>query len=186
MSKMKFYLLFGLIIILYSCSENKIHTPSYNLCNKYSVKFLSDSLFQDTLRDKEAIIQSTLYKEEVEKIINNVKLNCKNLKHTTYPFKKFDQVIYYSLGVEFFGKNLNDKEIEQFIELINNPLNFEWGETTFVSDKLIVFKMDTKEIGRLEIMDEWIIKSQPNNILSKYGALTKEGRKKFKALIKKL
>ncbi len=167
-------------------NSNNIIFPKLNLCEEYSLDYCRKQLLRDTTNWKGDTSTVNWYLPYIKKIINEIENNCEDTSHLVYPYKEFNEVIFYNNSLGVFGKELNNKQIKELLSIINNPLNFSWGETTFTTNNIIVFKSNDKTIAKLLIMDFNYIISEPQNIMMKFGSLKGEGIKRFSKLLKSI
>jgi len=183
-----------LLILFYlsGCNSNSLSiSPKQNLCSFLATDEFINRIYKYTLiwssADTDAYMETmSWYVPKIEQIIQQIKTNCSNDSVTVYPFKKIDRVVFYNNTIGIWGTELNKEQTIELLSIINNPLNFGWAETTFETEKSIVFESDGKKIATLKIMDNTHIISTPQNILMKAGFLNEQGRKKITDLLKSI
>lgn len=187
MKKIIFNTFLFVLVLLYmtGCNSSSISIlPKQNQCDLFSTDEFINSIYKDTL-DWSGGDTETMdwYVPKIKQIIQQIKLNCGNDSIIVYPFKKIDRVVLYNNSMGIWGTELNKDQATELLSIINNPLNFGWAETTFETEKSIVFESDGKKIAKLKIMDNTYVISEPHNILMKVGFLNEQGRKKFTDLL---
>jgi len=92
----------------------------------------------------------------------------------------------------WISKTAKEERINEIVRLFNNPLNFDWGETTWGDNDIdFIFKFyDSKNrlIGKVNMCyhDCGMVKSRPFSPNMKYGQLTHYGHEALFLIIYKL
>ncbi len=175
--------IFSLYFFVLKKKPTQVIIPKLNLCKIHSLDYYRNQLYNDTIYWNKDTSTINWYLPYIKNIISNIQQNCLDTSHLVYPYLSFDEVVFYNNSLDIIGKTLNRNQISELISIINNPLNFKWGETTFEKDKIIIFKTKGKEIARLSIMDYNYIKSKPNNLMMKFGELNGDRVKRLYKLI---
>lgn len=173
-----------LVALLFVGCDSKAIEPKFNLCEEYSIQEYTDRLRADTLNwEQRGSSTFNFYRPRIREIIGQVENNCSDVKHLVYPYKTFDRVVLYNSSQKLLGTELESDEINELLSIINTPLNFHWGETTFEIERIIVFEYSGQEIARLNIMGNSNIQAAPENILMKFGGLESNGKAQLKKLL---
>ncbi|MCB9197679.1 MAG: hypothetical protein H6600_04415 [Flavobacteriales bacterium] len=166
-----------LIIILISNYCHSQHSNEKLLAIKDSIQLE----FNDTLKSK-------WVKPEL-----NEMLELLNRPDSLFPYSRFDSVVYFQYGTKdkfepahwnkiyseyvIDSKNLSTKKVNDILIVINNPLNFKWGEcgTPFI-EGAIIFYHSGIEIARIAIAcSGGQIYTEPNKALIRWGILNEQG-----------
>lgn len=155
-------------ILIASCTstlkkKNFEHNyPKY--WEKYTDLQLRDSLFADTLligSDSDGENSATdFYKEEIHRLLIDLK-NDKYKNDRLYPMLDFNEVILSDLSSgSTYGVSV--QQIEKLLTIINDPLSFNWSETTSEPAFKIDFVKDGLIVSTLHIEDDQsVIKINP-------------------------
>ncbi|WP_300666626.1 hypothetical protein [Fluviicola sp.] len=165
---MKTILPLCLVVLTASCTstikKNNFEHNYPKYWEKYTDLQLRDSIFADTLlvgsdTDTESSAKD-FYKEEIHRLLIDLK-NDKYKNDRLYPMLAFNEVVLSNLASgETYS--LSDYQIEKLLTIINDPLSFNWSETTlelafridFVKDGLIVSTLNIED-------DKSVIKINP-------------------------
>ncbi len=185
-----------MVILISSCTstvkkKNFEHTyPKY--WEKYSDLQLKDSLFADTLligAGNDGKNSATdFYKEEIHRLLIDLK-NDKYKNDRLYPMLAFNEVVLSDLS-SGSTYELSNKQIEKLLTIINDPLSFNWSETTSEPAFKIHFVKDGLIVSTLHIEDDQsVIKINPE--LSgfrkmKFGMLKPGLRRELMALFSEI
>lgn len=167
-------------------SSSTTSFPFLKICKNKDLEIITSKLYNDTLVWGNDTSTINWYLPLIENIKAQVIKNCNDSKHIVFPYQSFDKVIYYSSLIDLAGTSLSTNKSEKLVKIINNPLNFGWGETTFEPNQKIVFEYRGTEIARIEIMDNKILKSSPENAFMKFGQLKGIGYEAFNQLIQSI
>lgn len=165
---MKTILSLCLVVLTASCTamvkkKNFEHNyPKY--WEKYTDLQLRDSIFADTLLigdgfDRENPAKD-FYKEEIHRLLIDLK-NDKYKDDRLYPMLSFNEVVLSELssGATY---ELSTRQIEKLLTIINDPLSFNWSETTLKPAFKINFVKDGLIVSTLNIEDDQsVIKINP-------------------------
>ncbi len=149
--------------------------------------------YYSTIVPKEEMIEFYMYKttEEQEKAFE------KNFGNQKYSFPR-EEVAEVKLFRNRFllsrltSKTLSKSSKSEVITFFNNPVNFDWGETTWeVAESeyiLRFYNKEDKEIGKIWLCLEGcgMTKSIPFSPNMKYGGLSKKGRKNISLILNKI
>ncbi len=165
---MKTILSLCLVVLAASCTatlkkKNFEHSyPKY--WEKYTDLQLRDSLFADTLKIGADIegknSAKDFYKEEIHRLLIDLK-NDKYKNDRLYPMLAFNEVVLSELS-SGSTYELSNKQIEKLLTIINDPLSFNWSETTSEPAFKINFVKDGLIVSTLHIEDDQsVIKINP-------------------------
>ncbi|WP_343604900.1 hypothetical protein [Fluviicola sp.] len=158
------FLLLGMV----SCSTSEHKKNFEHLYPKYWEKYsdlqLRDSLYADTLLVGPDIdggnSAADFYKEEIHKLL----IDLRNDKYKTdrlYPMASFSEVV---LTDKSSGENhlLTTKQISRLLVIVNDPLSFNWSESTFEPHFQLDFMKDGAVVSSLIIEDDKsVVKIRP-------------------------
>jgi len=193
---MKHLIFFTLTAITTSCTFSNTSTDRAHAYKKYWEKYtpqqLKDSLFADTLNigpDSYGGFNDNVF---CVNTTNELLADLADDNHSVdslYPMTSFDLVIIQPLP---FGlsKKLTTKQTARLLAIINNPVSFNWLETTYESEYQIVFLKNKKHVASLTIgSDQSVIQpkpSWPDYKKMKFGALKPHSRNKLVKLMNEL
>lgn len=169
MTTKKQILIFTLTILFASCNsrnERKDFVHSYEkYWDKYTTQQLADTLFSDTLvvgPDTEGgWTTREFYINTTKELIADLK-DDRNKVDSLYPMTDFDELIIKKLPIGF-SKTLTNEQTAKFLEIINNPVSFDWAETTYETEYKVEFLKNSKTVTTLTIgADKSIIKTEPD------------------------
>ena len=112
-----------------------------------------------------------------------------------FPREEIKTIKYYKnvpIISRLMSKELTEEQKSQLIEIINNPNNFDWGETTWsTSESTSIFRFFSqadKEIGKLWLCRDkcGMIELQPWIPTTKYGGLSERGKTEFAKLMNEM
>jgi len=133
--------------------------------DKYSDQQLIDTLFSDTLNvgpDNEGgWTTREFYINTTKQLIAELQ-DDKNKIDSLYPMTHFDELTIKKLP---FGikKTFADKQTTKFLEIINDPVSFDWAETTYEPEFQLDFLKDNKVVASLTIgADKSVVKTNPD------------------------
>jgi len=149
--------------------------------------------YYSTFTPKEEMIEFYMYKttEEQEKAFE------KNFGNEKYSFPR-EQVAEVKLFRNRFllsrltSKTLSKSSKAEVITFFNNPVNFDWGETTWevIESEYILrfYNKEDKEIGKIWLCLEGcgMTKSIPFSPNMKYGGFSETGKKGIEKIINKI
>ncbi|MEM7373303.1 MAG: hypothetical protein AAF587_32055 [Bacteroidota bacterium] len=184
------------LIVITACqsipnSPDYVHAyPSY--WDKYSQQEFIDSLYADTLLigpDSDGAWSSrTFYVESTDMLVSDINKQWQR-PDQLYPAKSFDRV---RMKVIPFGptRQLSKAHISTLLSLINDPLNFDWAETTFSKEIEVEFWDDDKLVSSFMIgARQTVIKPIPDwpHVKSmKFGHLTHQSTIELQRLLQEL
>jgi hypothetical protein len=133
--------------------KNKYEHKYLKYWDKYSEQQLIDTLFSDTLMvgpdteggwtTREFYINTT--KELIADLIDD-----KNIIDSLYPMTEFDRMTIKKLPFGF-TKTFSDEQTDKLLEIINDPVSFDWAETTYEPEYRIDFFNDDRVVASLTI-----------------------------------
>lgn len=196
MTKMKQIILLTLTVLAASCgsrSDQKKFEHSYEkYWDKYTEQQLIDTLYSDTLmvgQDIEGVWTTReFYINATKELIADLQ-DDKNKIDSLYPMKVFDELTIKKLPIGF-KKTFTNEQTMKFLEIINDPVSFDWSETTYEPEFQINFLKDNKTVASLTIgANNTIIKTNPdwpNFKKMKFGRLKTERYTDFTEILNKL
>jgi hypothetical protein len=157
--------------------------------DKYSEQQFKDTLFADTLMvgsDTEGgWTKRYFYIEKINELLSDLK-DDRNKIDSLYPMTSFDEMTIKKLPLGS-KKTFTIGQTEKFLQIINDPVSFDWGETTYEPELQIDFVKNDKICASLVIgAGKSVIKTNPGwpDIKKmKFGHLN---AKEFNALTKLL
>lgn len=193
MNLLKHWIFLTVFLIITSCFSTTNSTDYEHTYKKYWEKYseqqLKDSLFADTLNIGPDIYggfnDNTFYTNTINELLEDIADDVQNVD-SLFPMTSFDQVNIQPLP---FGVNrtFNKKQIDQFLAIINDPVSFDWSETTYEAAYQIVFLSNKKNVASLTIgADNSVIKTKqdwPAYKKMKFGALKVQQRDELTKLI---
>lgn len=149
--------------------------------NTYTEQQLIDTLYSDTLRVGTDI---EFYRNATKELLVDLQ-DDKNKIDSLYPMKAFNKLTIRKLpfGIE---KTFTKEQAEKFLEIINNPVSFNWSETTYEAKYCIDFWKNKKLVATLTIDDDTtIIKNKQGESIRKmkFGRLNNEKILELKNLL---
>ena len=169
-----------------------ISNYGYSQHSEKKIKSIQDSIqieLNDTLKSK-------WVKPELDRMIELL-----NSPDSLFPYLEFDSVSYFRYGTEdrfeptewnqiymehiLDFRTLSIEEVNSILIVVNNPLNFEWGEcgTPFI-EGAIIFYNGGIEIAKIEhACSGGQVFSTPQNPLIRWGNLNEKGYKKLFKII---
>ncbi len=133
--------------------------------DKYTDHQLIDTLFSDTLNigpDTEGDWTTReFYINTTKELIADLQ-DDKNKIDSLYPMTAFDELTIkkFPLG---FKKTFTNEQTTKFLEIINDPVSFDWAETTYEPEFQVDFLKNSKVVASLTIgADKSVIKTNPN------------------------
>ena len=186
-------IILALTILFFSCNsekDKKTFEHSYSkYWDKYSEQQLIDTLFSDTLMVEPATegnrTTREFYINTIKELLADLK-DDKNEIDSLYPLTAFDEVTIQKLPLGL-KKTFTNEQTKKFLEIINDPVSFDWAETTYEPEYFIDFLKNNKVVVYLTIgADKSIIKTDPDWPTfkkMKFGRLKSERYKAFVTLI---
>ena len=182
-----------LTILLVSCTSwtnKKDFEHNYvKFWDKYTEQQLIDTLFSDTLMVGPDTEGGWTTREYYSNKIQELLADLNNDKYKTdrlYPMTAFDNLTVKKLPLGF-KRTFSTEQTRKFLEIINDPVSFGWGETTYEPKYRVDFLKNNKIVATLTIdEDKWIIKTESNwqdFKKMKFGALKSEPRNELKKLL---
>lgn len=132
---------------------------------KYSEQQLIDTLYADTLKvgpdNEEGWTSRDFYKKTTRELI--IELQNNKSVDSLYPMTEFNELKIRKLPFGF-SKTFSKEQTNKFLEIINDPVSFDWGETTYEPEYRINFLKDGKVVATITtaIQDMAIVKTEPN------------------------
>lgn len=183
-------------ILVASCgsrTDKKDFEHSYEkYWDKYTEQQLIDTLYSDTLMvgpDTEGgWTKREFYINTTKELLADLQ-DDKNKIDSLYPLTPFDEVTIKKLPLGF-KKTFTYEQTTKFLEIINDPVSFDWAETTYEPEFQLDFFKDNKSVVSLTIgADKSVIKTNPNwpeFKKMKFGNLKAEPRKELRKLINEI
>mgnify|MGYP006156516227 CR=1 FL=1 len=184
-----------IILIFCSCNAGNLDKHANNsngfeqsqlttksIYGDWTIQEVIDSLYTDTITHRnyfDSNLVDTFYLNRIKNLAKKIEEDG-NDSLTLFPETKFDKVIgkdawvlragntqatIYGLGIE-----LNTKQAQRLIRLINNPLNFSWAECgTWTPSSRFDFYFEGKFVRSLDIGCSWQLKTDYEKV--KFGTL---------------
>ncbi|MFY7668362.1 MAG: hypothetical protein ACOVQG_06440 [Crocinitomicaceae bacterium] len=166
MTTIKQIFILTLTVLVASCgsrSDKEDYVHSYEkYWDKYTDQQLIDTLFSDTLD----IVPDTeggwttreIYINTTKELIADLQ-DDKNKIDSLYPMATFDELTIKKLRLGF-KKTLTNEQTTKFLEIINDPVSFDWAETTYEPEFQLDFHKDNKIVASLTVgADKSVIKT---------------------------
>lgn len=156
-------------VLVASCgsqTDKKDYVHSYKKnWDKYTDQQLIDTLFSDTLNigpDTEGgWTTREFYIKTTKELIADLQDDKKNID-SLYPMTAFDELTIKKLPLGL-TKTFNNEQTTKLLEIINDPVSFDWAETTYEPEFKLDFFKDNKVVASLTIgADKSIIKTEPD------------------------
>lgn len=133
--------------------------------DKYSEQQLIDTLFSDTLMVGPDIdggwTSREFYINVTQELINDLK-DDKYQIDSLYPMKSFEKVTIKKIPIGF-KKTFTKEQVSDFLEIINDPVSFDWAESTYEPEYRVDFLKANKVVASLTINeDKSIINTVPD------------------------
>jgi len=184
MTSTKQIIILTLTILVASCGSRTDKKNFEHNYSKYWDKFtdqeLIDTLFSDTLNvgpDTEGgWTTREFYINTTKELIADLQ-NDKNKIDSLYPMAAFDELTIKKLPFGF-KKTFTNEQTTKFLEIINDPVSFDWAETTYEPEFQVDFFKNSTVVATLTIgADKSIIKTNidwPDFKKFKFGRLKAE------------
>lgn len=180
------------ILVAPCCSQTDKKNFEHNYLkywDKYTDQQLIDTLFSDTLDvgpDTEgAWTTRKFYINSTKELIVDLQ-DDKNKIDSLYPMYAFDEVTIKKLPFGF-KKTFSNEQITKFLEIINDPVSFDWAETTYEPEFQVDFIKNSNIIASLTIgADNSVINTNPDwpdFKKMKFGGLKSEAFNKLTKLL---
>ncbi|OJJ15778.1 hypothetical protein BKI52_36255 [marine bacterium AO1-C] len=198
---------FSILIIIYlgcvGCSKKIVLSKSYThqyskYWEKYTWQEIKDANYTDTLiinfRDPEGNPDNDtrdFYLEKISLLLADLKDDWGKVD-SLYPQVNFNAVKVSQLSKSPFKKTryLNQSQIDSLLEVLNNPLNFYWSETTFEAAVKVEFLQNNKVVANLQLMDDCLVVEHPDSWVyfkkMKFGMLHEKPRLQLVRLLHEL
>ncbi|SFN13223.1 hypothetical protein SAMN05421594_1233 [Chryseobacterium oleae] len=182
--------LIGLMLSCHSSADKNDFEHHYiKYWDKYSEKQLTDTLFSDTLNvgpDAEGgQTAREFYVNNTKELLADLQDDQKKTD-SLYPMAAFDELTIRKLPLGL-KKTFTKKQTEEFLKIINNPVSFDWAETTYEPEFQIDFTNNSKTVASMTIgADQSTIQMNPgwpNFKKMKFGHLKPEISKHMTRLI---
>jgi hypothetical protein len=193
MTTTKQIIILTLTILVASCgsrTDKKDFEHNYSkYWDKYTDQQLIDTLFTDTLNvgpDNEGgWTTREFYIKTTKQLIADLQ-DDKNKIDSLFPMTPFDELTIKKLPLGF-KKTFTDEQATKFLEIINDPVSFDWAETTYEPEFQLDFFKDNKVVASLTIgADKSVIKTNldwPYFKKFKFGRLKGERQKDLTKLL---
>ena len=139
------------ILLLEDYSHNY---PKY--WDQYTQSQVKDSIFADTVG------KTSFYLRTTSKLVADLKDDW-GKTDSLFPQAKFNAVKITQVveGLSKKVRYMNENQVNRLLKVINNPLNFEWSETTFEADVKVEFLQDGKVAAHFLLMEDRSVISHP-------------------------
>lgn len=196
MRTVKQTIILTLTILIASCSsrtDNKDFEHNYpKYWDKYTEQQLIDTLYSDTLNvgpDTEGgWTTREFYTKSIKELIADLQ-DDRNKIDSLYPMTSFDQLTIKELPLGL-RTTLTNEQTERLLKIINNPVSFNWGETTYEPKYQMDFLKKGIVVATLTIDDEKLIiktkPSWPDMRKMKFGGLNPKPFADFSKLINEI
>lgn len=181
-----------ILFFLNACSSGSgrsVFEHNYpNFKERYTQQELKNILYRDTLDigpDSDGKHTASLfYIRSTQQLLAD--LTDDRIPDSLYPMQPFDEISARRLPLGF-SKSLSEKQMNRLLEIINNPVSFDWDETTYEAEIAVNFMNNGSVVKSLTIgadlsvvkpEDEWPVFRK-----MKFGSLKSKPRKKLKQLI---
>ena len=182
-----------LTILLVSCSsqtnQKDFEHDYLKYWDKYTEQQLIDTLFSDTLLVGPDInggwTSREFYINKITELLADIKDDQNNID-SLYPMTAFDKMTIQKLPLGF-KKTFTNERANKFLEIINDPVSFDWSETTYEEEYRVDFFKNNKVVATLTIgADKSVIETEYNwseYKKMKFGALKSESYNKLNKII---
>jgi hypothetical protein len=169
MTTTKLIIILTLTVLVASCgsrTDKKDYVHSYEkYWDKYTDQQLIDTLFSDTLNvgpDTEGgWTTREFYINTTKELIADLE-DDKNIIDSLYPLTAFDELTIKKLPLGF-KKTFTDEQTTKFLKIINDPVSFNWAESTYEAEFQLDFFKDNKVVASLTIgADKSVVKTNPD------------------------
>jgi hypothetical protein len=193
MTTTKQIIILTLTILVASCgsrTDEKNFEHNYSkYWDKYTEQQLIDTLFSDTFDvgpDTEGgWTTREFYIKTTKHLIADLQ-DDKNKIDSLYPMIPFDELTIKKLPLSF-KKTFSDEQTMKFLEIINDPVSFDWAETTYEPEFQLDFIKDNEVVASLTIdAEKSIVKTNPDwpdFKKMKFGRLKAERQKDMTKLL---
>ena len=176
-------------ICLLSCKNENYSLNYPKFYDKYSFDQLRDTLYSDTLFVGSDVdsgrTQIQWYTERISELLADLKSDWQ-IPDSLYPQRKFDKIKISHSPWEFDITLTND-QANRFLAIINDPVAFDWSETTSETEYISEFFLNGKVINTLSLgADQSVIQPSPgwpNFKKMKFGHLKRSSRNELYRLI---
>ena len=195
MRTVKQIFIWTLTVLVTSCgsrTDNKNFEHNYEkYWDKYTEQQLIDTLYSDTLNvgpDTEGGWTSReFYKNTTLELIADLQ---EHNVDSLYPMTEFDELTIKKIPLGF-KKTFTNDQTTRFLEIINDPVSFDWGETTYEPEYQIDFLKSNNVVTSLTIgiQDMAIVKTEPDWPIfkrMKFGKLKSERYLDFVKIINEI
>lgn len=150
--KQVFYLLTLTILVAFcgSCGDKKDFEHNYTkYWEKYAVQEFKDALFADTLMIGADSETRAFYINRTQELLADLQ-DDSNKIDSLYPMIAFDRLTIKRLPLGL-TKTFTKEQTEKFLQIINDPLSFDWAETTAEPEFQVHFLKKGKVLTSLTI-----------------------------------
>jgi hypothetical protein len=158
--------------------------------DKYTDQQLIDTLFSDTLNvgpDTDGgWTTRAFYINTAKELIADLQ-DDKNKIDSLYPMTPFDELTIKKLPLGF-KKTFTNEQTTKFLEIINNPVSFNWAETTYEPEFQLDFYQNNKLVASLTIgAGKSVVKTDlPDFKKIKFGRLNTEAYTEMTKLLNEI
>ena len=168
------------------------YLSTYGQQNEFYNRSMIESIFADTL------VNSDWYKDHIRNLVKLIDQD-KGLPNKMFPFIRCDSVVAYKFNQKYrstgnsnyiidnvvnngeiakdieleYGKKMTDDQVQKFLSIINNPMNFDWSECgTPITYGLIIFYKNEQIEAFVQLSCGYSqVACYPMNLRTKFGAL---------------
>lgn len=188
------HILFSAALIA-GCSPTakKVYQHDYKkYYEEYELSNLIDSLYSDTLKigpDSEGNRTATpFYISKIKALIHDLKDDWNQID-SLYPNIEFDEITIQNITI---GNHLalNKSQMDKLLSIVNNPNNFDWGESTDSPGLVVGFNRKGVRKGAFLISDDlteiYPYPEWPTFKKMKFGHLKKDAQHKLDSLLNEI
>ncbi len=192
----RFFILLIIYLGCYGCTQkitlSKMYQPKYaKYWEKYTWQQVKDVTYQDTLKINFRTSEGNLDNDTRGFYLKKISLLLTDLKDdwgkadSLYPQAAFDAVKVTQLGKSLFKKvrYMNQSQVNALLEILNNPLHFDWSETTFEADLKVDFLQNENVMASFQLQGDYavvkLLDNQSTFKKMKFGSLKEKPRSKL-------
>ncbi|MEZ4721755.1 MAG: hypothetical protein R2813_07775 [Flavobacteriales bacterium] len=187
----------GLLTILTACNQTDKQADTWtdrveeyqkttetpkSIYGQWTIQEIIDSLYTDTIRHRDYFDSTkvdSFYMSHIQKLVDKIRADG-NDSTTLFPETPFDKVTGRDAWVTwsnkdystFYGpaKTLTKEQTDRLLRVVNNPINFSWGECgTWTASSQFRFYNDGELVRTLDIGCSWQLRTDYEKV--KFGTL---------------
>jgi hypothetical protein len=179
-------------LITSSCNSGKYDLSYDKYYDNYTFDQLKDTLFSDTLMVGPDVdgrqTHRQWYTDRIQELINDLKDDWNN-SDSLFPMKPFDKIKISKSPWEW-SQTLTNKQANKLLKIVNNPVSFDWAETTNNTELIFEFYADGQVINTIELVSNHsVVKtwtSWPEFKKMKFGHLNSQAQHELNDLLKEI